>query len=71
LTNISRYNRTPARPFKAFLSFSVDQRYMEITHDPFLFNVAQGIFWLFSERLSRCTLHLIEWGEGSLHSCTL
>jgi hypothetical protein len=26
---------------------------VEITHDPFLFSVAQGIFWLSSERLSR------------------
>ncbi len=47
------------------------QRYTEITSDPLLFSVAQGIFWLSSERLSRSTLHLIEGGEGSLYSCTV
>jgi hypothetical protein len=43
------------------------KRNMEITYDPLLFSVAQGIFWLSSERLSRSTLHLIEGGEGSLY----
>ncbi len=27
----------------------------EITHDPLIFSVAQGIFWLSTERLSRST----------------
>jgi len=35
---------------------------------PLLFSVAQGIFWLSIERLSRSTL---PWGEWSLFSCTL
>ncbi len=39
-------------------------RCIEITHDPLIFWVAQGIFWLSSERLSRCTLHLIEGVTG-------
>ncbi len=45
----------------------------EITHDALLFGVAQGIFWLSTERLLRSTgtLHLKEGGEGSLCSCTL
>jgi hypothetical protein len=47
------------------------QRYTEITHYQLLFSVAQGIFWLSTERLLRSTLHLKEGGEGSLHSCTL
>ncbi len=39
---------------------------------PLLFSVAQGIFWLSTERLSRSTLHLKEGGgEGSVYSCTL
>jgi hypothetical protein len=42
---------------------------IEITHDPLLFSVAQGIFCLSSERLSRSTLHLIEGGERGV--CTL
>ncbi len=29
------------------------------THDPLLFSVAQGIFWLSTERLSRSTVHNI------------
>jgi hypothetical protein len=49
------------------------QRYRyskEITHDPLLLSVAQGIFCLSTERLSRSTLHLKEGeGEGSLYSC--
>ncbi len=45
-------------------------RHYHITHDPLLFSVAQGIFWLSSERLSRSTLHLTEGGEESLYSCT-
>ncbi len=48
-----------------------DQRCAEITHDPLLFIVAQGIFWLSTERLSRSVLHLKEGGKGSLYSCTL
>jgi hypothetical protein len=40
------------------------KRYTEITHDPLLFSVAQGIFWLSTERLSRNTLHLKKGGEG-------
>ncbi len=44
------------------------QRYTEITHDPLLFSVAQGIFWLSTEWLSRSTLHLKQWAEGSLYS---
>ncbi len=47
------------------------QRYTEITHDPPLFSVAQGIFWLSTERLSHSTLHLKEGVEGSPYSCTL
>jgi hypothetical protein len=43
----------------------------EITHDSLLFSVAQGIFCLSTESLSRSTLHLKEGGEGSLYSCTL
>ncbi len=42
----------------------------EIIHDPLLFSVAQGLFWLSTERLSPSTLHLKEWGEGRLYSCT-
>jgi hypothetical protein len=46
-----------------------NQRCIEIPHDdPLLFSVAQGIFWLSSERLSRSTLHLI---EGERWVCTL
>jgi hypothetical protein len=41
-----------------------NQRYKDITNDPLIFSVAQGIFWLSSERLSRNTLHLIEAGTG-------
>jgi len=52
-------------------TLSYQQRYTEITHDPIFFSVAQGIFWLSSERLSRNTLRLIDGGEGSLYSCTL
>ncbi len=50
-----------------------NQRYTEIIHDPLLFSVAQGIFWLSTERLSRSTIHLKEGREGSLHSwlCSL
>jgi hypothetical protein len=44
------------------------QRYIEIT---LLFNVAQGIFLLSSESLSRSSLYLKEREEGSTHSCTL
>ncbi len=40
----------------------------EITHDPLLFNVAQEIFWLSSERLSRSTLRL---KEGEREICPL
>ncbi len=52
------------------------QRYLQIRDYPrsLLFSVAQGIFWLSSERLSRSryTLNLIEGGEeGSLHSVVL
>ncbi len=39
------------------------QRYIEITHDPLLFSIAQG--------LSRSTLHLKEGEEGSMYSNTL
>ncbi len=28
------------------VKFRFGQRYIEITHDPFLFSIAQGIFWL-------------------------
>ncbi len=34
------------------------QRYTEITHDPLLSSVAQGILWLSTKRLSRGTIHL-------------
>ncbi len=51
------------------------QRYTEITHDPFLFGVAQGSFWLSTERLSRSTLHLKEGERGGgredLYFCSL
>ena len=47
------------------------QRYIEITHDPLPFSVAQGIFLLSPARLLRSTLKLIEGGEGSLHFPTL
>ncbi len=45
-------------------------------HDPLLFCVAQGIFWLSTERLSRSTLHLKEgergvWGVFTLVLCSL
>ncbi len=43
------------------------QRYTEVTHDPLLFSVAQGIIWLSTERLSRSTLHL---KEGEMGVCT-
>ncbi len=43
----------------------------EFFHDPLLFSVAQGIFWLSSERLSSSTLHLIEGVEGNLVLCSL
>ncbi len=45
----------------------------EITHDPLLFSVAQGIFWLFTEKISRSTLHLKEGGEveSTLVPCNL
>ncbi len=46
-------------------------RYIEITQDSLLFSVAQAIFLLSSERLSRSTLHLIEGGEGSLYTPVL
>ncbi len=52
-------------------SIPLEQRYTEITHDPLLFSVAQGIFWLSTESLSVSTLHLKEGGERSLYSCTL
>jgi hypothetical protein len=44
---------------------------IEITHDLPFFSVAQGIFVLSSERLSRSTLHLIEGEERSVYSCIL
>ncbi len=49
------------------------QRYTEITHDPLLFSVAQGICWLSTERLSCSTLHLKEGerGVGTLVLCSL
>ncbi len=43
----------------------------EITHNPFLFDVAQGKFYLSTERLSRSILHFKEGREGCLYSCTL
>ncbi len=47
---------------------SIKQRFIEIIHDPLPFSVAQGIFLLSSERLSRSALHLI---EGERQVCTL
>jgi hypothetical protein len=44
-------------------SIGYHQRYTEVIHDPLLFSVAQGLFGLFTERLSRSTLHLKE-GES-------
>ncbi len=52
-------------------SFCCTQIYRDYTYDPLLFSVAQGVFLLSSERLSRSTLHLLEGGDGSLYSCTL
>ncbi len=40
------------------------------TYDLLLFSVAQIIFWLSTERLSRNPSHLKEGGEESLYSCT-
>ncbi len=44
----------------------------EIYRDYLLFSVAQGIFWLSTERLSRSTLYLNEGGEGTMYPfCSL
>ncbi len=55
---------------------ALNQRYTAIIHDPLQFSVAQGIFWLSWERLSRSTLYLIFNRGGReesvlLYSCTL
>ncbi len=55
-------------PSNSYLSACVPQR--DIQRLPtLLFSVAQGIFWLSTERLSRSTLDLKEEGTGSLYSC--
>ncbi len=43
----------------------------EITHNHLLFSVAQGIFWLSTERLSRNTFHLKEGGERGSCNCDI
>ncbi len=43
-----------------------NQRYSEITHDPLLCSVAQGIFWLSTKRLSRSTFKRGRRGESIL-----
>ncbi len=45
--------------------------YREYTYDPLLFNVAQGIFWLSTERLSGSKLHLKEEGERGVYTLVL
>ncbi len=64
---------SPTYQLSLFLSgHSKGHRYKEITHghDTPPFSVAQGIFWLSSERLSCSTIHLIEGRKGRLYSCT-
>ncbi len=70
-TSSSGSSTTAPSPTWGGFGIGVLQRYIEITHDPLLFSVAQGIFWLSPERLSRCTLHLKEGGEGSLYTIVL
>ncbi len=65
---VRKYPKDKTLMIKNLNMFAYRKRNMEITHDPFLFSVAQGIFWLSSERLSRSTLHLIEGEEWSLYS---
>ncbi len=51
--------------------YGLGQRYTKTTHDPLLCSVAQGIFWLSTERLSHSTSHLKERGVFTLELCSL